>query len=81
MHSQIITNLWILAQALWKFSWMTGLGPGFAAIATWEIACRRIASRERKLYIVRKPVGPEYDANLRKRELYRRRPALKSLGR
>ena len=32
----MMANLWLLAQMLFKISWMTGLGPAFAAIAIAE---------------------------------------------
>lgn len=45
----MLPNLWLMAQMLFKVSWMTGLGPGFAAIAVWEFLCRG----ERKIHLVR----------------------------
>lgn len=49
----MLSNLWLLAQMLFKVSWMTGLGPGFAAIAIWEFVCRGEKFRARKLHLVR----------------------------
>ena len=48
----MITNLWLLAQLLFRISWITGLGPAAIAIGVWEWWYRRKEFRERKLFIV-----------------------------
>jgi hypothetical protein len=45
----MLTNLWLLAHMLFKVSLLTGLGPGFLAIAVWEFVCRG----ERRIHLVR----------------------------
>jgi hypothetical protein len=51
MH-EVITNCWLLARAIFKVSWMTGIGPGFLVVAIWKWWYRRKAAREREPQII-----------------------------
>jgi len=35
-HPELITNLWLFAQAIWKCALLTGIGPGIAIILFLE---------------------------------------------